>query len=314
MPQPGHWAAQVLTPYLGQLLALRKELQASAGKPLVASLHEADLAALRAAGGLKEGGDGDRGPAGPASGPSAPGSAAASIRCSTIDNFQVEEADVVIVSLVRCNGEGSIGFLAEPERVTVMLSRARHGMIPLGSASTLRAAKNAAGRETWNRVLGQFEAAGGLALGLTTVCPRHPRRAPLIVTEPGGFANYCPHGGCTLPCEETLPCGHPCPLPCHPAEHSRVHCGEMVVRRCETGLHFVLRPCGGGAPGLPQQARAQSAGGEPCSVCLHVAGERAKQAEESRLLAAGDAKRLEALAMAQARQSEKKMLFVSSCR
>jgi hypothetical protein len=48
--------------------------------------------------------------------------------CGT-DNYQGEEADVVLISLVRCNDAGSIGFLKEPERVNVLLSRARHGMI-----------------------------------------------------------------------------------------------------------------------------------------------------------------------------------------
>lgn len=60
-----------------------------------------------------------------------------SIRLSTIDNFQGEEALFVIVSMVRSNDEGKIGFLKTFNRVNVMLSRAKHGMFIIGSASTI---------------------------------------------------------------------------------------------------------------------------------------------------------------------------------
>ena len=41
------------------------------------------------------------------------------IRVATIDNYQGEEAKIVLVSLVRSNVSGNIGFLKEPERVNV---------------------------------------------------------------------------------------------------------------------------------------------------------------------------------------------------
>lgn len=49
----------------------------------------------------------------------------APLRTSTIDNYQGEEADIVIVSLTRGNNDGDIGFLSAPERLNVLLSRAR---------------------------------------------------------------------------------------------------------------------------------------------------------------------------------------------
>jgi len=55
------------------------------------------------------------------------------VRASTVDNFQGEEARVVIVSLVRSNPSGAIGFLKEPQRVNVLLSRARDALILLGN-------------------------------------------------------------------------------------------------------------------------------------------------------------------------------------
>ena len=56
-----------------------------------------------------------------------------SVRVATIDNYQGEEADIVIASLVRSNPEHVIGFLKEPERINVLLSRARVCEIIIGN-------------------------------------------------------------------------------------------------------------------------------------------------------------------------------------
>ncbi len=55
---------------------------------------------------------------------------------ATIDGFQGEEADIVVVSLVRNNHmplSGGVGFLSERPRLNVMLSRARRKLILVGS-------------------------------------------------------------------------------------------------------------------------------------------------------------------------------------
>lgn len=55
---------------------------------------------------------------------------------ATVDEFQGSEADVVIVSLVRNNGlpaRKSLGFLTESNRLNVLLSRARHKLVIIGS-------------------------------------------------------------------------------------------------------------------------------------------------------------------------------------
>ncbi|MBI1405762.1 MAG: AAA family ATPase [Caulobacter sp.] len=55
---------------------------------------------------------------------------------ATVDEFQGSEADIVIVSLVRNNGLApwrSLGFLKEPNRMNVLLSRARHKLVLVGS-------------------------------------------------------------------------------------------------------------------------------------------------------------------------------------
>ena len=48
-----------------------------------------------------------------------------SIRCASIDNFQGEESDIVVVSLMQSNKQGAIRFLKEEQHVYVLLSRAK---------------------------------------------------------------------------------------------------------------------------------------------------------------------------------------------
>ncbi|WP_107039399.1 AAA domain-containing protein [Brumimicrobium mesophilum] len=59
------------------------------------------------------------------------------VKVSTIDAFQGQEADVIILSLVRSNGEGKIGFLSDYRRMNVALTRAKKKLIVIGDSATL---------------------------------------------------------------------------------------------------------------------------------------------------------------------------------
>lgn len=54
-----------------------------------------------------------------------------------VDNFQGEENDIIIVSLVRSNRKKQMGFVAVENRINVALTRARHGMFIVGNADML---------------------------------------------------------------------------------------------------------------------------------------------------------------------------------
>ncbi|XP_050226584.1 uncharacterized protein LOC126676426 [Mercurialis annua] len=60
-----------------------------------------------------------------------------SVSIRSVDGFQGGEEDVIIISTVRCNGNGSVGFLSNHQRANVALTRAKYCLWILGNASTL---------------------------------------------------------------------------------------------------------------------------------------------------------------------------------
>ena len=63
----------------------------------------------------------------------------AGLRISTIDSFQGQEQETIIVSLVRSNDDGDIGFLKDYRRMNVAITRAKEQLFIIGDSATIAA-------------------------------------------------------------------------------------------------------------------------------------------------------------------------------
>jgi superfamily I DNA and/or RNA helicase len=59
------------------------------------------------------------------------------LEIDTVDGFQGREKEAVVISLVRSNGKGELGFLTDTRRLNVALTRARRKLIVIGDSATL---------------------------------------------------------------------------------------------------------------------------------------------------------------------------------
>ncbi|KAK1296700.1 hypothetical protein QJS10_CPB15g00113 [Acorus calamus] len=68
------------------------------------------------------------------------------VKVKSVDGFQGSEEDVIIISTVRSNNHGSVGFLQNPRRTNVALTRARHCLWILGNEPTLSRSRSVWGK------------------------------------------------------------------------------------------------------------------------------------------------------------------------
>ncbi|KAL4063833.1 P-loop containing nucleoside triphosphate hydrolase protein [Scleroderma citrinum] len=166
----------VLTPYLGQLSMLRDALKDERDT----ILNDLDLNALLLHGlwhtdTMKKK---DR------------------IQLVTIDNYQGEESDIVIASLCRSNASNDIGFMHSPERLNVLISRARNGLILIGNSSTFERSKK--GGTLWSRFFDLLRKGGHFYKGFPVKCEKHPNWMGRVMEKFDDF-DISPTGGCTEP-------------------------------------------------------------------------------------------------------------------
>lgn len=81
------------------------------------------------------------------------------IEVASVDSFQGREKDYIILSCVRSNDHNGIGFLNDPRRLNVALTRARYGTIIVGNANSLSK------HQLWNNLLYHFKSNGLLVEG-----------------------------------------------------------------------------------------------------------------------------------------------------
>ncbi|CAG8518315.1 8660_t:CDS:10 [Diversispora eburnea] len=147
-----------------------------------------------------------------------------SIRVSSVDGFQGEENEIIILSLVRSR-----------EPLCVALSRAKHGLYIFGNASQL--SKQSV---LWKNILNRMQKNSCLRQTIDLFCPKHTDIekgvAGLALTTAGWDGEIPSFGGCKNKCGELLLCGHICNNECHFDLHTPVPVLLDVVIRVEINV------------------------------------------------------------------------------
>jgi len=100
-----------------------------------------------------------------------------SVKIDTVDSFEGREEDIVVISLVRSNERGRIGFLRVPNRLNVAISRAKRLVACIGDSATLRSGEES----MYGQLVEAARSTGGWLSAQELVSPpghRRPVRAP----------------------------------------------------------------------------------------------------------------------------------------
>ena len=78
----------------------------------------------------------------------------AELEIDTVDGFQGREKEAIVISLVRSNERGEIGFLSDLRRMNVAMTRARRKLLIIGDSATLSS------EPFYSRLIEHFETHG----------------------------------------------------------------------------------------------------------------------------------------------------------
>eukprot|EP00798_Chlamydomonas_sp_ICE-L_P026391 gene26391-17485_t len=162
------------------------------------------------------------------------------VGCSTVDQFQGDENEVIILCLVRCDEIESrkLGFLGTVNRMIVATSRQKRALIIIGSPRCFGM------HPEWNKLITSMKGAdavggaGQLGEALPLRCPRHPHKL-LSVPDSRCF----PASGVGEGCQMSLACGHTCQLKCHSLSQAHGFCKKMVTHVHELCGHVFDYQC-----------------------------------------------------------------------
>ncbi|XP_075703159.1 NFX1-type zinc finger-containing protein 1 [Rhinoderma darwinii] len=164
------------------------------------------------------------------------------VKVHVVDKYQGEENDIILLSLVRSNKEGKVGFLQISNRICVALSRAKKGLFCIGNMKMLGTVP------LWSRIIYTLRERAQVGEQLMLCCQNHPDTQTLV--SKGNDFKKVPEGGCTQKCDFRLNCGHVCTRVCHPydPEHKEYQCNKDCQKvlcgdghRCKQKC---FQPCG----------------------------------------------------------------------
>ncbi|CAL1276814.1 unnamed protein product [Larinioides sclopetarius] len=159
------------------------------------------------------------------------------VKFTVVDNYQGEENDIILISFVRSNIEGQIGFLKIANRVCVSLSRAKKGLFCIGNFHLL-----SSNSDLWKNIVETLKQNDAIGPSLQLMCQNHPGVSNVVQSDQD--FDSVPEGGCSRKCEYRLSCGHVCSLMCHPydPQHLEIRCLKPCSKKCDYG-HPCTKKC-----------------------------------------------------------------------
>ncbi|KAG8196384.1 hypothetical protein JTE90_009599 [Oedothorax gibbosus] len=151
-----------------------------------------------------------------------------SVFVTTVENFRGKENDVVLISFVRSNTSGLLGFLYENRRIGIALSRARKGLFCIGNFSFYSSCS-----ASWNNIVEKLKSKENIGPAISLTCFKHKK--DIFAKSPENIRELI-KDGCGEVCGYNLPCGHISPGKCHydyqdHSEHFKCHlpCDKYIL-------------------------------------------------------------------------------------
>ena len=184
---------------------------------------------------------------------------------AVVDNYQGEENDIILLSLVRSNEAGNIGYLRLHNRICVALSRARHGLFVVGNFKELSASS-----KSWKNILHHLEKKQQVGFEMELQCIFHPTSRTLISLKSIFDTPFC-----QSKCGAQLSCGeHLCETICHfdDRAHQTIHKCPIKRKKLLNCGHEKSFICGDdqGFLSCDYQCDFTLPCGHPCQLPCHL--------------------------------------------
>ena len=175
------------------------------------------------------------------------------IKVSSVDNYQGEECDIILLSLVRSNKKHEIGFLRSFNRVCVAFSRAKKGFYIIGNIDCIIEAEKKLEqrkiiktemeekmKDVWRKINKKAIELNCIGNELVLCCQNHNKKT--VIKDVKDFSLVI-EGGCQETCKQRLKCGHVCDKSCHAYSHERIQCYKPCAKNFEECGHQCQKNC-----------------------------------------------------------------------
>ncbi|XP_065186319.1 uncharacterized protein LOC135817127 [Sycon ciliatum] len=225
----------ILTPYLGQTRRVRRLMQDSLSSVFDIQDHPDFIAEVMEEESLLQDARGEKKPLQPTAEQINKARDRHSVQVHTIDRYQGDENQIVIVSLTRSNPEGKIGFLDQLNRRCVAQSRAKCGMYFVGNFMTVQASAN------WKFLLSGLQEKSLVSPILQLACQKHPSASVKVKSAKDIPINR--NDFCDEPCGILMPCDvHNCQRRCQPWHPHKI-CRQQVDFEFSVCGHASTKEC-----------------------------------------------------------------------